>query len=156
MNEQAIKLMSEIRQFREQYVSEVGEGRRVWPRSIRERIEELENLKVPPKLIASQTGVAYDTILQWRYQRNQKFKKSFHKLEVSAASASEPKKEVLKTVTVTVPNLSPPPRDSNPKSTLIKSVTVTVTTPNGYRIESDNPDTLVFLILALREAEKCS
>ena len=66
MTEQAIKLMSEIRQFREQYVAEVGKGRRVWPKSIRSRIEELENLKVPTKLIASQTGVAYDTILQWR------------------------------------------------------------------------------------------
>ena len=154
MTEQAIRLMSEIRQFREQYVAEVGKGRRVWPKSIRSRIEELENLKVPTKLIASQTGVAYDTILQWRYQRNQKFKKSFHQLEVSEKPAPELAEEILKVGTVTVPKPKSSPILAPKPST--KSVTVTVTTPNGYRIESDNPDSLVFLIVALREADKCS
>lgn len=146
MTEHAIKLMSEIRQVREQYVLEVGEGRRVWPKSIRDRIEELENLKVPIKLISHQTGVAYDTILQWRYQRKHRIRKSFHQIEVAG--------EISKSGTVTVPEkkISGLPL-AHTKS---KSVTVTVTTPEGYRIESDNPDSVVFLIVALREANRCS
>ena len=57
MIDRAETLMDEVRQLRTQYVNEVGSGRRVWPRSIKARILELEQVGIPPKIIAAKTGV---------------------------------------------------------------------------------------------------
>ncbi len=111
---EAEQLISEIRQIREQYINEVGEGRRPWPRSIIDRVCELGNIGLKPKAIAAQTLVPYETVCQWRYNRNAQLKK-FHNL------------------TVTVP--AKPPSATVTVAEKAGDVTVTVTTPDGFLIE---------------------
>lgn len=135
MLEQAEILINEISQLHDQYVAEVGSGRRVWPRSIKERVEELETLGIKAKNISQRTGIGYDTLLQWRYKRNQLNKRNFHEVKVS--------KELVKMGTVTVPTFSE-------KKDLLKTGTVTVTTPSGYRIESNDTDSIIVLLKGLR------
>jgi hypothetical protein len=141
MVEQAEILMNEIRQFREQYVAEVGRGRRTWPRSIKERIHRLDEMGIPAKRISEKTGVGYDTILQWRYKRRSQVKKQFHQLEVAPSDLSQ---ALVKVGTVTVPKIKMPTQK------ILKSVTVTVTTPDGFRLEAVDFETALALIRELR------
>ena len=92
---QAEILINEISQLREQYFAEVGVGRRIWPRSIKERVERLEALGTKYKTISQQTGIGYDTLLQWRYKKNQSDKKNFHEVAVT--------KDLVKVGTMTEP-----------------------------------------------------
>jgi len=118
MVKEAERLIHEIQQIKIQYQMEVGSKRRPWPKSIRERIEALENLGVRAKVIAADTGVPYPTILQWQFLKRKKSNsEKFHQLTVSTSEAS-PRNP---TVTVrTNEKLSP---------------TVTVITPLGFRLE---------------------
>jgi hypothetical protein len=131
-------LVSEISQLREQYTAEVGEGRRVWPRSIKERVEKLDEIGVTAKQVSLQTGIGYDTILQWRYQRRQLLKKQFHQIQVAA-----PVKAIAKVGTVTVPK-------AKDVKKILKLGTVTVTTPEGFRIEATDAESIVQILRALR------
>jgi hypothetical protein len=115
---EAEKLISEIKQIKEQYQAEVGSKRKPWPNSIQDRIKALDKMGYRLKAIAHDTGVPYHTILQWRFQANKKLKSSnFQELTVQP-------KSLVQTATATVPTLPQ-----------ITSTTVTVTTPLGYRIE---------------------
>jgi hypothetical protein len=117
--------------MRAQYVAEVGSGRRVWPRSIKERVVQLEMLGVKAKAISEQTGIGYDTLLQWRYQRNHQLKQKFHEVGVG--------KELVKVGTVTVPAVK--------EDKIIHKIgTVTVTTPSGYRIEGTDSQIIMDLL----------
>ncbi len=71
MSDESEILIHQIRQLREQYIAEVGEGRRVWPKSIKDRVQRLDELGVSAREAADRTGVGYETFLQWRYQRRQ-------------------------------------------------------------------------------------
>jgi hypothetical protein len=136
MPEQIEILIAEISQLREQYTAEVGEGRRVWPRSIKERVEKLDEMGVTAKQVSLQTGIGYDTILQWRYQRRQALKKQFHQVQVAPLT-----KAIAKVGTVTVPK--------EPKK-ILKSGSVTVTTPEGFRIEAPDAESIVQILKELR------
>jgi hypothetical protein len=118
MIQEAERLIGEINQIKEQYQVEVGSKRRPWPNSIKERIESLEKMGVQAKSIASDTGIPYHTILQWRFLKRKKSKPSeFHALAVTNPKLTKPHP----TVTVTAGSQ--------------KVVTVTVITPLGFRIE---------------------
>lgn len=138
MQDQVEILMSEISELREQYAAEVGQGRRVWPRSIKERVEKLDEIGVAAKHISQQTGVGYETILQWRFKRRQRVKRQFH--EVSVATET---KAIAKIDTVTAPKISRPKK-------IAKIGTVTVTTPEGFRIETSDMGMVVQLLRELR------
>lgn len=120
MNEQAEILIQEIRELREQYIAEVGEGRRVWPKSIKDRIQCLDEMGLSARDVSERTGVGYETFLQWRYQRRQLAKKQFHQIDVKLESRA-----ITKIGTVTVPKIKTPKVPQ-------KIGTVTVTTPDGY------------------------
>jgi hypothetical protein len=117
----AERLIEEIRQMREQYAAEVGEGRRAWPKSIKERVFALGDLGMRPKKITAATGVPYETVCQWRYQRNQHLKK-FHNLTVTVPAKQLVEKSSPATATVT-------------EKVAAENLTVTVTTPDGFLIE---------------------
>ena len=118
MVQEAERLITEIKQIKEQYQIEVGSKRRPWPRSIRERIELLEKLGVRSKVIAMDTGVPYHTILQWQFLKRKKSKAvGFHQLAVKESKSMVP----ASAVTVT----------TGPRAV----ATVTVTTPLGFKIE---------------------
>jgi hypothetical protein len=138
MQDQSENLMSEISQLREQYAAEVGHGRRVWPRSIKERVEKLDEIGIAAKHISQRTGIGYETILQWRFKRRQRLKREFH--EVSIASEA---KTIAKIDTVTAPKISTPKK-------IAKIGTVTVTTPEGFRIETSDVEMAVQLLRELR------
>lgn len=136
---QAENLMSEIRELHRQYVVEVGTGRRVWPKAIKDRVQQLDEIGISAKSISKQTGVGYDTILQWRFKR--KKKNQFHQLSVSATTSKEIAK--VDTVTVTKDEITSPDK-------ILKSGTLTVTTPSGYRIESSCVESVVRLLETLK------
>ncbi len=112
-------LVEEINQIRAQYVNEVGPGGgKAWPKAIKARVLELDQLVKSTKQTAELSGLAVDTLYQWR---------------------SEAKKEKFKQISV-VNNKSVTVTDTNPRSRSVipenqRSVTVTVTTPKGFVIE---------------------
>lgn len=130
-------LFSEIVQMRVQYVAEVGSGRRKWPRSIRERVLRLVDLGLRMKQIAARSGVPYETVCQWKYQRDHR-PDVFHALPVVAAS---PHKKVITNVgTVTAP-----------ANKIVASETpVAVRTPDGYWIKALSAESAVLVIRSLR------
>ncbi len=132
MQDEINKSIGEIRQMREQYAAEVGEGRRVWPKSIKERIIKLGLMGLKPKEITSRTGVPYETVCQWRYSHKEnQGKTKFHNLAVTVPAKSL----VTKNATVTV--------KSQGSS---QNATVTVTTPDGYLIEGLPADLVIEFI----------
>jgi hypothetical protein len=143
MSDQAEILIAEIRELREQYVAEVGEGRRVWPKSIKDRIQRLDEMGISAREAAERTGVGYETFLQWRYQRRQLEKRQFHQISVSPE-----RKEIAKIGTVTVPKRK--------KTKFERKVgTVTVTTPDGYLVGALDLESAIILLKGLM-GTKCS
>lgn len=141
MQNEIERLVSEINQLHEQYRAEVGPGRRVWPRSIRERVERLDEIGVPAKQISEKTGIGYETVLQWRFKRRRRIKSKFQEVAVTA----EKSKAIPKIDTVTVPK-------SSKQKQIAKIGTVTVTTPEGYRIETSEMALALQILKELRGA----
>lgn len=137
-------LMQEISDLRSQYVAEVGNGRRVWPRSIKERVMVLDDMGVPAKQISERSGVGYATILQWRFHRRRKKNANFHEVAVRAGAVTT---AIAKIDTVTM-------RKDKIKKPSVKNIaklcTVTVTTPEGFKIEAPDAETALILLKGLR------
>lgn len=81
------------------------------------------------KAIAEKTGIPYHTIISWRQEQMREG--IFHAVAISETSS--------KVATVTVPTVACDPVG-----------TVTVATPDGYRIEATNYQSVVHLIQSLR------
>lgn len=135
MVDRAESLMDEIRQLKVQYVNEVGTGRRVWPRSIKERIFELVDLGLPAAVIAKKTSISSETISSWKFQRRHGVDKRFHALSVKTALPA-----IANPGTVTVPENKIP---KNPSL-------IVMTWPDGLRIESTDAQKLSTIAVALR------
>lgn len=142
-------LMQEISDLRSQYVAEVGKGRRVWPRSIKERVAALDEMGVSAKQISQKSGVGYATILQWRFKRRRKQSANFHEVAITAPAVT---KAIAKIDMVTV-------RKDKIKKPQVKNIAkllmVTVTTPEGFRIEAPDAETALTLLKSLR-GSSCS
>lgn len=139
MVEEARVLIDEIRQLKEQYVAEVGQGRRVWPRSIKERIIRLDHLGLSAKIIAIQTGVPSETIASWRHKVRHGLNKNFHVISVER-SRSLP--EISKSVSVTVP-------EDKIHSLELPTRPITVVTRDGLRIEAFESRSIIEIINGL-------
>lgn len=134
MVDEAEKLISEIVQIKNQYIVEVGRGRKAWPKAIKERVARLDEIGIAPKVVAARTSIPYDTIVLWRYNRrhgvNARLKKGFHELKLTGAEASAVEGGgILESVTVTVPETKIPLVPSPP------SLGLRLTTPGGFIIE---------------------
>jgi hypothetical protein len=136
--DQIENLIQEIGRLKAQWVAEVGEGRRKWPRSIKERVEKLDDMGMPAKQISIETGIGYETLLTWRFTRRQKLKKQFHQVQVE-----EPTRAIAKIDTVTVPKISESKK-------ILEIGTVTVTTPDGFKIEALDIVAAIELLKGLR------
>lgn len=115
------QLIEEILSMKEQYQIEVGSRRKPWPKSIKSRILELDQLGMPMQKISNAVNIPYQTIMSWRFtsRRGLQLKKDFHSLEV-------------KNPTVTVGEVAVLPKSQKiPQS----DPTVTVRTPDGYVLE---------------------
>jgi hypothetical protein len=95
----------------------------VWPKSIKDRIQRLDEMGMSAREAADRTGVGYETFLQWRYQRRQLAKRQFHQVAV------KPEEKAI-----------------------AKIGTVTVTTPDGFRIEALDLQSAVLLLKDLMGA----
>ena len=59
----AIQLIAEIQDLTKQYHAEVSSIRKPWPKSIKERVQELFSLDIPVKKTAEQIDIPYVTIM---------------------------------------------------------------------------------------------
>ena len=133
MKDRAQQLIEEIQDLTAQYHAEVSSKRKPWPKSIKDRVQELFALDVPVKKTAAQIDISYATIMSWRRPRD-KSKSNFHGLTVKPSP----------TVTVR-------PSDSQ---TIKKSLTVTVRTSKGLTLEI--PESIaVQIILDLQKGTEC-
>jgi hypothetical protein len=139
MVDETERLISEVQQIETQYVAEVGQGRRMWPRSIKERVARLDELGIAAKAIATKTGISYETIILWRYKRRQNVSQvGFHEVAVGGSGLPA----ISKSVTVTVPESEIP--NSRPRD-------LRLTTPGGFVIEGLDEQTLIALIARLSQ-----
>lgn len=133
------ELISEIKQIKIQYESEVSSDRKAWPRAIKSRVIELLESKVSASVIAREAGLPYDTVLRWRPKGMKRFRGPRRKpdafkelLVLNDHKANE------KTGTVTVPTLpeSKVRTVTVPEEELVDdSAIITVTTPQGFKID---------------------
>lgn len=142
-------LMQEISDLRSQYVAEVGKGRRVWPRSIKERVTALDDMGVPAKQISERSGVGYATILQWRFHRRRRQNANFHEVAVTAPAVTTAIAKI-DTVTMRKDRIKRPTGKN-----IAKLGTVTVTTPEGFKVEAPDAETALMLLKGLR-GQSCS
>ena len=135
-------IISEINQIKAQYVKEVGDGRRAWPLSIKNRVAELESLGMTAKSVGGETGIPYATIVLWRFKR----RKAGAFKEVRVVSVLEGAKPadhgISKSSNVTLPILEmPPPRGATQGLSL--------RTPSGFVIENLDEGGVLKLIATL-------
>lgn len=137
MLDEASQLIDEISQIRKQYVDEVGSGRRVWPRSIKERMTKLDKLGLPSKAIAERTGIPYATILLWRHRRPKApSRAAFHEVTVETKLPA-----ISKSVAVSVPKFEMP-----------KIQGVRLTTPDGFVIDGLDATGILSVMSGLAKA----
>jgi len=139
MLDEASRLIDEICQIRKQYVDEVGSGRRVWPRSIKDRMTKLDKLGLPSKAVAERTGVPYGTILLWRHRHRRPkgaVESPFHEVTVETKLPA-----ISKSVAVTVPKFEMP-----------KVQDLRLTTPEGFVIEGLDASGILSMMAALAKA----
>jgi hypothetical protein len=143
MLDQASQLINEINQIQKQYVAEVGKGRRAWPRSIKERVAALDEMGLPAKGLAQQTGIPYETLILWRYKRRHEVKSEsgFHEVKVVESAAAQNSESISKSLTV------PKHEMAQPRLKL----ELRLTTPDGYRIEGLDERSVKDMLSALRQ-----
>ena len=115
-------IVVEIQSLRVQWEAEVGQGRRAWPKAIKERVLGLTlNSGKGAREISALTGISYETINQWKHQFKKGAMKApgFHQLVVESSN---------KSATVTV--AEPPPMQP-----LQSTGKIRVKTPKGYVFE---------------------
>lgn len=93
----AKQLIEEILSMKEQYQIEVGSRRKPWPKSIKSRILDLDQLGVPMQQISHAVKIPYQTIMSWRFtaRRGQQSKKDFHSLKVKTPTVTVGEVSVL-------------------------------------------------------------
>lgn len=162
MVKHAEQLINEIKQIKTQYVAEVGKGRRVWPRSIKERVARLDEMGIPAKSVATESGIPYETIILWRYNRRHKSETgAFHEVTVArsnsvpavraakrlAAPKSDGKSRISKSGTVTATDYE------MPSTSLATGAGLKMTTPNGFVIEGLDARALAWLLAAFSQGD---
>jgi hypothetical protein len=138
MLEEASRLIDEICQIKNQYVNEVGSGRRVWPRSIKERMTKLDKLGLPAKGVSARTGIPYCTILLWRHRRQKASPDggAFHEVTVESK----------------LPAISKSPAVTAPKFEMPKAENLRLTTPEGYVIDGLDAGGIISIMAAVSKA----
>lgn len=132
-------LIDELKQIKVQYESEVGTGgRKVWPRSIRDRVAQLFTANLSGVKVAEQTGLPYYTDLKWRPRQKPRGRNAFRELAV------------VKSAPLNSKNLATVTESQNFERFEVQKVaTVTMTTPDGYRLEVQTPEMALELIRSL-------
>lgn len=124
------ELIEEIRQITSQYKDEVPGKRRAWPKAIKDRVRELNEIGMSMSAIGRELGLSYYTLHKWRKSKK-RLSGEFHQLPMvvdrEAARLVPQVRTAKKTATVAVTGAKAKSKPTNQ--------TVTVTTPEGFRIE---------------------
>ena len=138
MLDEASRLIDEICQIKTQYVTEVGSGRRVWSRSIKDRMTKLDKLGLPAKALSARTGIPYCTILLWRHRRQKSSPKgaTFHEVTVDNKLPA-----ISKSLTVTPPKIE-----------MSKVERLRLTTPEGFVIDGLDVGGVISMMAAVSKA----
>ena len=123
------ELIEEIKQISIQYNSEVGRGRKAWPKSIKERVAKLFEAGLRATAIAERTGLAYFTVLKWRPPGQKKALRRRSEPRFKELAIVETESAPI--VSVTVPQIPAKPNASLDSEIAI----VTVTNPEGFKID---------------------
>ena len=122
-NQPVTRIVDEVHQLCSQYLQEVPSRRRVWPKSIKDRVLQLLELELSSDAIAAQTGIPVATIYSW-------------KSVWLKSSVFLPVKVVENKMVTARPEppvkLKPKPRRYRMRS---PTPTITVVAPNGVRFE---------------------
>jgi hypothetical protein len=140
-------IFSEIKQLRadhEKLDRREGLG---WPSSIKDRVEELEGLGLSAKAIAVASGMAYATIMQWRYNRRSKAK-VFHEVRVKAQpnvnKRKSAKRPLSKSFVQAMPGLENPLSESGASGLSLRI-------PSGFIIGGLDEDGVISLVTRFTE-----
>ena len=147
MESRAETIFSEIKQIKADHEKQDGREGLGWPSSIKDRVEELEGLGLSAKAIADSSGMAYATIMQWRYNRRSKAK-AFHEVRVKAPPNDNKKKSAKRPISKSF--MQAMPGFENP---LIGSGAsdLSLRTPSGFVIEGLDEDGVVSLVARFTE-----
>ena len=142
MESRAEAIFSEIKEIKSEHDKKEGRDGLAWPRSIRDRVEELETLGLSAKAIAVSSGMAYATIMQWRYNRRSKAK-AFHEVRVKGRPITNKRKSaegaISKSFTQAIPSFQKPPMECGASGLSLR-------TPGGFVIEGLDEDGVVTLL----------
>jgi hypothetical protein len=128
-SENAEQILKEIRELHEQYANEISSKRKPWPKSIRERVDELWRIGLSSHEIAAATDLPAQTMYSWKSKRNRS--PDFLPIEIV--------KEKLKSLPLQLSRLDTRPTEHASISSIIP-ITVTVVLPNGVRLEGLDAD----------------
>jgi hypothetical protein len=141
MESRAEIIFSEIKQIKADHEKQDRREGLGWPSSIKDRVEELEGLGLSAKVIADSSGMAYATIMQWRYNRRSKAK-AFHEVRVKAQPNNK-KKSAKRTIAKSfVQSMSGFENPSMKSGTSDLSLRI----PAGFVIEGLDEDGVVSLV----------
>ncbi|MGE0527287.1 MAG: helix-turn-helix domain-containing protein [Bdellovibrionales bacterium] len=130
-------VISEILQIKAQWVAEVGDKpRRLWPKAIKERVLALVDSGIRLRQIADRTGVPYETVCQWKFQREHK-QRGFHQVPVVQSS----KEAITNAGTVA----APADESAQPEGP------IGIRTPDGYVIKVWSERSAALVITSLRQ-----
>jgi transposase-like protein len=143
VSDEVSEILSQICQIKAQYNIEVPGSRRRWPKSVRERVVRLRELKLTIKEIADQTGISAHSIVHWGNGR--KFSKIAARPEKDLGHFKAV--QVIDVPSSAVPQLAEPQYFA--QSGDHKSATVTVTLPHGISLEGASAQFVVQLLRCL-------
>jgi hypothetical protein len=141
MESRAETIFSEIKQIKADHEKQDRREGLGWPSSIKDRVEELEGLGLSAKAIADSSGMAYATIMQWRYNRRSKAK-AFHEVRVKAHFNNKKRKSkrtISKSSVQAMPGFENPSMESSASGLSLR-------TPSGFVIEGLDEDRVVSLV----------
>jgi hypothetical protein len=119
------EIFVELRDLCAQYKAEVPGRSQAWPKSIKERVIELQQMGLGDTEISKSVPISAQTMYFWRHSRSVANRSEFLPVKVVETSTVTVKK-AEKSSAVGRPRKKPPKLELR---------TVIVTTPSGYRIE---------------------
>lgn len=117
------QILDEVRQLCRQYLNEVPSKRRIWPKSIKERVLQLLELESSCEEVAAGSGIPVATIYAWKAAR------------ASAAAFLPVKVLEAKTIANSPVTVQQARQAVGRKRRSKRALTITVVMPNGIRFE---------------------
>jgi hypothetical protein len=146
MESRAEIIFSEIKQIKANHEKQDRREGLGWPSSLKDRVEELEGLGLSAKAIADSSGMAYATIMQWRYNRRSKAK-AFHEVRVKAQPNDNKRKSAKRPISKSFSQAMPVFENLSKGG----ASDLRLRTPSGFIVEGLDEDGVVSLVARFGE-----